>query len=685
MASMREDSWSVCATVNERADVLEAFVAHYRAMGAAEIFLFFDQPDRELMQALARDEGVKCLASIELPAIDGKRAPHEDRQKNNFRHAMAHLSSADWVGHVDADELLFPIGDQASFAQFLGGVDNKFKSVKISPAEAVFGPSDNMDQAWGATYARLPIRQKQAEKPAQVRPVPNRGLISSLVRRFRPGKVEQSKPKNLPTFPDRQVLIRDVYGPLARKFLQQGLAGHFSGKSFLRRGESFSDITLHRATPVNGEILNLEGAHFAIVHYDAMSYDDWVRKWWRRAEKQVNMVMMSDRRVAMLDEFRMYDGNAERQRQLFEALNVLDRRQLDLLAGEGLAYAIKGAGSSTPKLEVLAPGEVPVGWETGPSPEEFAKRSANRAWDKQYHRAVENADPAVIAAMRDSIAKSDFDQYRHAFARIGTDRFTDRRKLVEPSESTTIEDVIFIAGVHRSGTTLLESLIQARFDVRVLRAPVPENEGQFLQDVMRDEVAYGGPGMFAFFDQSRLSPVVDPTLAAQARARLLLQWDHWTLGDSATLLEKTPANIVRMPYLRSVFPNAKFIVLVRDPRAVVLSVKKWNPSPNELLFMNWCSAYATALNDLDDDCLFVRYEDLCDDPERELDRIGAFTSLAERSLPGMQQRRFEDVRNTNDSYIQSFRKLPSALKQRLVFRPWEIFGYDLEDAFEAPE
>ena len=685
MASAREDNWGICATVNERADVLEAFVAHYQAMGALEVFLFFDQPDPELMRTLERNEIVKCLASIGLPDIDGKPASHEDRQKNNFRHAMAHLSSADWVGHVDADELLFPIGEQAPFSQFLAAVDNRFKSVKISPAEAVFGPSDDTDRAWGATYARLPVRQKQAEKPVQARPAPNRGLFSHLTRRLLPGKVEQTKSKGAPILPDRQVLIRDVYGPLARKFLQQGLAGHSSGKSFLRRGESFSEITLHRATPVHGEILSLEGERFAIVHYDAMSYGDWQRKWRRRAEKQVNMVMMSDRRVAMLDEFRMYESNAERQKQLFEALNVLDGRQLRLLAGEGLAYAIKGAGSSNPKLEPLAPDTLAAMQGAGEGPAEPGKGNANRTWDKQYHRAVENADPGVIAAMRDSIARSDFDGYRKAFARIGTDSFTDRRKLVAPGERTTIDNVIFIAGVHRSGTTLLESLIQARFDVRVLRAPVPENEGQFLQDVMRDEVAYGGPGMFAFFDQSRLSPVVDPAAAAAARNRLLLQWDHWTLGDSATLLEKTPANIVRMPYLRSVFPGTRFIVLVRDPRAVVLSVKKWNPSPNELLFMNWCSAYATALNDLDDDCLFVRYEDLCDDPERELGRIGAFASLGERSLPGMQQRRFEDIKNTNDSYIPSFGKLPSTLKQRLIFRPWEIFGYDLEDAFEAPE
>jgi hypothetical protein len=98
--------------------------------------------------------------------------------------------------------------------------------------------------------------------------------------------------------------------------------------------------------------------------------------------------------------------------------------------------------------------------------------------------------------------------------------------------------------------------------------------------------------------------------------------------------------------------------------------------------MNWCSAYATALNDVADDCLFVRYEDLCEDPARELDRIGRFAGLEERTERAVQQTRFEDVKNSNDRYIPQFAKLPLVLGQRLVFRPWEILGYDLDDAFE---
>jgi hypothetical protein len=686
MASGKSDTWGVCATVNETAEVLEAFVAHYSAIGASDIYLFFDQPDELLMASLALNGRVRCLPSIALPDVEGRPASHEDRQKNNFRHALTELTRSDWLGHVDADELLFPIGDQPGFGDFLGSVAGRYKSVKISPAEAVFGPDDDTELPWAASYARLSLRPRQAPKPQpqqQAALEKPKGFLQRVASGFRSApEIPVAPPEpivEIATPEERQALMREVYSPLARKFLQQGLSGHFAGKSFLRRGEEFSEITLHRAKPVSGEILLVEGERFAIVHYDAMSYGEWTRKWRRRAEKRVNMVMMSEKRIAMLDEFRMYQGNEARQRELFAAVNVLDSRQLALLAGAGSAFVIKSRGASDARIEPLDPGQFSV------SADETAKDAgtASRKWDGQYHRAVDKADADVIAAMREAVLRSDFDTYRQAFARIGVDRFTDRRKLVDPSATTGIENMVFVAGVHRSGTTLLESLIQERYDVRVIRAPVPENEGQFLQDVMRDEVVYGGPGMFAFFEQSRLEPIADPAVAKQTREHLLRCWDRWTLGTAPTLLEKTPANIVRIPYLRSVFPGARFIIVVRDPRAVTMSVKKWNPSPNEVLFMNWCAAHATALHHAGVDCLFLRYEDLCTDPAGQLARIAEFAGISERTERNVQQTRFEEIRNSNDAYLSQFPKLPLPLKQRLVFRPWEIFGYDLDEAFET--
>lgn len=53
------------------------------------------------------------------------------------------------------------------------------------------------------------------------------------------------------------------------------------------------------------------------------------------------------------------------------------------------------------------------------------------------------------------------------------------------------------------------------------------------------------------------------------------------LADSGVsiLVEKTPANCLRIPFIREVFPQARFIHVVRDGRAVVASaVKEWDGS-----------------------------------------------------------------------------------------------------------
>lgn len=47
------------------------------------------------------------------------------------------------------------------------------------------------------------------------------------------------------------------------------------------------------------------------------------------------------------------------------------------------------------------------------------------------------------------------------------------------------------------------------------------------------------------------------------------------------LLEKTPSNCFRLPFIRAVFPDAKFIILIRDGRDVAFSAKKkWTSPPD---------------------------------------------------------------------------------------------------------
>jgi hypothetical protein len=134
-------------------------------------------------------------------------------------------------------------------------------------------------------------------------------------------------------------------------------------------------------------------------------------------------------------------------------------------------------------------------------------------------------------------------------------------------------------------------------------------------------------------------------------------------GASARLLEKTPKNALRVPFLLQVFPDAQFIFLHREPRANLGSMMEawrsrgwvtykrlagWNGPWSlllppgyerlkdrpleEIVAFQWEAANRTILDDLAsvprDRWTTTRYEDLIRDPASEIAKLLEFTGLA---------------------------------------------------------
>ncbi len=71
------------------------------------------------------------------------------------------------------------------------------------------------------------------------------------------------------------------------------------------------------------------------------------------------------------------------------------------------------------------------------------------------------------------------------------------------------------------------------------------------------------------------TPVVIDALARSFFAQLRDRDGHAPDGH-ATMIEKTPKNSLRIPFLTAAFPNARFIYLYRDPRATMSSmIEAW--------------------------------------------------------------------------------------------------------------
>jgi hypothetical protein len=128
---------------------------------------------------------------------------------------------------------------------------------------------------------------------------------------------------------------------------------------------------------------------------------------------------------------------------------------------------------------------------------------------------------------------------------------------------------IFIVSPPRSGSTMLFEALAQSPDVFTIGG-----ENHRLLEV---DVASGALGTIARGYASNQLGAADatPAIAAELRERyyaMLTDRAGQPPSGRVRLLEKTPKNALRVPFLASVFPDALFVYLYRDPREVLASM-----------------------------------------------------------------------------------------------------------------
>ncbi len=157
---------------------------------------------------------------------------------------------------------------------------------------------------------------------------------------------------------------------------------------------------------------------------------------------------------------------------------------------------------------------------------------------------------------------------------------------------------------------------------------VPRDEGMFLQDVYPPSFKHGGPGRFALDPDAHLTES-SPLVSAESSRRLWAAWSRFWDLDKPVLLEKSPPNLIRTRFLQALFPEARFIIVVRHPIAVAYATKVWSRTSLRSLLRHWIRAHEHFLADAPslDHVALVRYEDLVADPVRELAKLHGFLGL----------------------------------------------------------
>ena len=228
-------SWSVVATVDEPPALVQAFVAWYLALGASQVFIYFDRPDDPVLPMLAQ------LPQVTVVLCDtahwqrvGKSRPrrHEVRQVRNAQDADARADT-DWILHCDADEFVWA---ESSLADALARLSPDIDCLVLPVAERVHDPV-----------------------------APGASIFEGAFRRpFRDSNLNHPHPLG----PDYALTYR-------------GLTGHAQGKALVRRGRSLR-ISIHRPRPASKDLpIALERADvdsLELLHFEGLTPAYWAYK-----------------------------------------------------------------------------------------------------------------------------------------------------------------------------------------------------------------------------------------------------------------------------------------------------------------------------------------------------------------------------------------------------------------------
>lgn len=206
---------------------------------------------------------------------------------------------------------------------------------------------------------------------------------------------------------------------------------------------------------------------------------------------------------------------------------------------------------------------------------------------------------------------------------------------------------IFLSGLHRSGTSLLHEIFREHPDISGFSGTaVAEDEGQHLQSVYKPAKAFGGPGKFAF-DNGAYMDESHPLATHESAVKIFKQWsDHFDLSCKY-LIEKSPPNLIRTRFLQKLYPNCKFIVILRHPLAVSYATQKWCETSINSLLEHSILAYELFLKDMKhlSSVYVLRYEEFILDPQKEIENIFSYLEISPININHVVRS------NVNDAYF----------------------------------
>lgn len=137
-------------------------------------------------------------------------------------------------------------------------------------------------------------------------------------------------------------------------------------------------------------------------------------------------------------------------------------------------------------------------------------------------------------------------------------RFSSPRRVKEP---------VFIVGTGRSGTTILGVVMSMNKDLGFLNEPKAVWHA-----------AFGREDLIGSYSSGRADYCLSETDASPSVMKAMHRIYGWylTVTFSRRVIDKYPELIFRVPFVRRIFPDAKFIFLVRNGWDTCYSIQHWS-------------------------------------------------------------------------------------------------------------
>ncbi|PEN09254.1 hypothetical protein CRI93_00555 [Longimonas halophila] len=215
------------------------------------------------------------------------------------------------------------------------------------------------------------------------------------------------------------------------------------------------------------------------------------------------------------------------------------------------------------------------------------------------------------------------------------------------SHSNTASAPIFIVGASRSGTTMFRLMLNAHPSIAIpdelsyfsllgtlptpWNAPLGTDQYVDLVDRFLDQ----NEPVLTGVDRTALRRAILMHPAHTIRTPYAVALDHWAAAQGKPIWgEKTPYNFFFVPELHDMFPEARFIHLVRDPRAAVHSMNGFKRCvPNTVInATNWRAFMQQGATVLEATVpahqrITIRFEDLTSNPDFVLQHLCAFLDV----------------------------------------------------------